>query len=196
MRKALHLPLKRRYISFGVYFPLSLHVLKSCCFLSPTLDLWGFGPWCPQSCIWRCQCMRVRLWPNGLREDLHHDGQWGNVSCFSALTRLPLWGSRWRTLKLSYRMPTMFTTRLEHLLCSVITTEMDSEPFIIFLPTNQKAWAQQPIAFPLLTLAEKFHITAEVSACLPRDVCKVISWAAVNVPANYIWRLMLTICYL
>lgn len=41
-----------------------------------------------------------------------------------------------------------------------------------------------------------FHITRQLSACLPGDLRKVISRAAVNIPDNYIWLLMLTICYL
>ena len=51
--------------------------------------------------------------------------------------------------------------------------------------------------FSLTHLARQWemHITSEVSACLPGALCKVISRAPVNIPDNYIWLLMLTICY-
>lgn len=43
-------------------------------FFSPALDFSWLGVWCPESCIWRFQCLRFCLWPNGLGEILHHDG--------------------------------------------------------------------------------------------------------------------------
>ena len=77
-------------------------------------------------------------------------------------------------------------------------TSLPVSPFIsMFLPTNQKMWwGQQPAAFlsSPCTAMEISHYHWGF-ACLPGDVCKVIGRAAVNILDNYIWLLMLTICY-
>lgn len=73
-----------------------------------------------------------------------------------------------------------------------------SDFFFWFLRTNQKIWwGQHPTAF-LCSPCTPMEISHWGFFPLPlyqETCCKVISRAAVNIPDNYIWLLMLTICY-